>query len=261
METTTSLGEEIVYLPDEPVPVRRAGRRWRLAGKAAAVGVGAVVAWATTLLVFHGVRESRRERCNTRLKQVGLALHAYHEANGHFPAPALARRDGAPLLSWRVELLPYLGYRSLYERFRRDEAWDSPHNLALLGEMPAEFACPAGPRRREGRTGYLVVVGPKTDPTSVNTPFEPTRGVDFREMTDGTSATVLVLETDAFVPWTKPDDLRWSPGGPLPRLSTPHSGGAHALFADGATRLLRPTIDPGVLLAILTINGGEVSGG
>ena len=55
-------------------------------------------------------------------------------------------------------------------------------------------------------TPYLVVVGPETDAYSVNTPFEPTRGADIRHITDGTSGTILVLETDTPVPWTKPDD-------------------------------------------------------
>jgi prepilin-type processing-associated H-X9-DG protein len=106
-----------------------------------------------------------------------------------------------------------------------------------------------------------VVVGPKTEPSSVNTPFEPTRGVDLREMTDGTSNTVLVFETDAFVPWTRPDDLRWTPGGPLPHLASPHPGGAHVLLADGSIKFLKPTIGLDILLAILTINGGELTGG
>jgi prepilin-type processing-associated H-X9-DG protein len=185
----------------------------------------------------------------------------YQEAHGHFPAPALARRDGTPLLSWRVALLPHLGYRALYDRFHLDEPWDSPHNRSLLAEMPAEFACPGGPGRRAGLTGYLVVVGPQTDPTSVNTPFEPTRGVDIREITDGLSNTVLVIETNSLVPWTRPDDLRWSPGGPLPRLASPHDGGAHVVFADGAVRFLQPTIGPTILLAILNINGSEVISG
>ena len=176
--------------------------------------------------------------------QIGRALHEYHEVQGHLPAPALADRDGKPLLSWRVAILPQLGYQSLYERFHLDEPWDSPHNLALLREMPKEFACPGGPGRRAGQTGYLVVVGPKTEVGSVNTPFEPTRGADFSEFFDGTSNTALVIETDALVPWTKPEDLRWTPGGPLPRLASPHAGGAHVLFADGSARFLKSSIAP-----------------
>ena len=121
--------------------------------------------------VLEAMRASRRAACLTHLKQLGLAMEKYHEGHGHFPAPAIARRDGTPLLSWRVAILPQLGYQSLYDRFRKDEPWDSPHNLALLPEMPPEFSCPGDPWRPSGRTGYKVLVGPKTAPTSVNTPM------------------------------------------------------------------------------------------
>jgi prepilin-type processing-associated H-X9-DG protein len=47
----------------------------------------------------------------------------------------------------------------------------------------------------------------------------------------------------------------------MPHLKSPHSGGSHALFADVKTRFLKPTTRPEILLAILTINGGEVLGG
>ena len=124
--------------------------------------------------------------------------------------------------------------------------------------MPAVFACPGGLGRRAGQTRYLVVVGPETDAYSINTPFEPTRGADIRHITDGTSSTILVLEADVPVPWTKPDDLRWTKGEPLPRLKSSHTGGSHALFADGSTRFLKATIDPRTFASILTMNGNEV---
>jgi hypothetical protein len=170
-----------------------------------------------------------RSQCAGNLRQLGLAMLQYEEAHRQFPAPAIVGRDKTNLLSWRVAILPQLGYRSLYERFHLDEPWDSPHNLALLAEMPREFGCPGGPGRRAGKTGYLIVVGPETDPYSINTPFEPTRGADIRHLTDGTSNTALLLETDIFVPWTKPADLHWAKGEPVPRLFSPHDGGAHAL--------------------------------
>ena len=111
--------------------------------------LGILAAIVVIPLVISGIRtinqESRRKQCEANLKRIGLAFHEYHNSHGHFPAPAVARGDGTPLLSWRVALLPHLGYRPLYERFHLDEPWDSPHNRALLAEMPAELALP-GPR-------------------------------------------------------------------------------------------------------------------
>jgi prepilin-type processing-associated H-X9-DG protein len=258
----TSGDEGILVIGEGSATKRPVGPWWR-AIRAACLGGAAV---AVSLIVIFGiiapaVRESRRKQCVENFKRIGLALHEYHEAQGHFPAPAIADRDGKPLLSWRVAILPQLGYRSLYEQFHRDEPWDSPHNLALLPQMPDLFACPGGPSRRAGRTGYLVVVGPKTEVGSINTPFEPTRGAEISEIFDGTSNTILVIETDARVPWTKPADLAWNPDGPLPPLASPHHGGAHVLFADGSVRFLKVTIEPRILLALLTKNGNEVISG
>ncbi len=258
-ENLPLVDEDILVIPEESPSGRATGLWWRVV-RALGLGGGTAV---VSLIVFFGiispaVRESRRKQCDEYLDQIGRALHEYHRVQGHLPAPALADRDGKPLLSWRVAILPQLGYQSLYTRFHLDEPWDSPHNRALLREMPKEFACPGGPGTRAGQTGYLVVVGPKSELGSVNTPFEPTRGADFNEFFDGTSNTVLVIETDTLVPWTKPKDLQWTPGGPLPRLASPHDGGAHVLFADGTTRFLKTSIAATTLLALLTKNGGEV---
>ena len=48
------------------------------------------------------------------------------------PPPRSPTRDGRPLLSWRVAILPYLECDPRYSKFHLDEPWDSPHNLALL---------------------------------------------------------------------------------------------------------------------------------
>jgi prepilin-type processing-associated H-X9-DG protein len=212
-----------------------------------------------SFLFLDWLQHSRREQCQSHVRFLGLAMHEYNEKHTHFPAGAIVKGDGTPLLSWRVALLPQMGYKSLYQRFHLDEPWDSPHNLALISKMPREFSCPAGPARKDGRTGYRVIVGPENDGFSVNTAFGPTRGADIRHFTDGTSNTILILETKTFVPWTKPDEIHWAKGGAPPRLESPHSSGAHAVFADGAVRFLKPTIEPHILVALMTMNGGEVT--
>ena len=212
-------------------------------------------------MIKYANQESRLNRCSSQLHTLGLSLLEYQQTHNQLPAPAITSRDGKKLLSWRVAILPQLGYQSLYERFRLDEPWDSSHNFALLAQMPREFACPAGAPRSSGQTGYLVVVGPATDQFSVNTPFEPTRGADIRHITDGSSQTVLILETNHLIPWTKPDDLSWVPGEPPPLIASPHLGGTHVAFADGAIRFIKKTIDPRTFAAILTINGSEVISG
>ena len=235
--------------------------RARYAGIAALLSTLCVLAAVACFGLMKALAESRRTECAERLTRLGKAFADYHEAHGKLPAPAITSAEGNSLLSWRVAVLPYLGDQSLYNQFHRDEAWNSPHNLKLLAEMPKEFACPAGPARRSGLTGYQIIVGPESDETSVNTPFERTRGYDFRSFTDGTSNTILVLETHSLVPWTKPEELQWLPSEPAPAIASFHQNGANALLADGRVRFFTRTIDARTLISILTINGGEALGG
>ena len=230
-------------------------RRWALL-TAVAVAL-TFVAVATVPPLF---RDLHKARCAEHFKRLGAALLLFHEAHGHFPAAAITDRTGKPLLSWRVAVLPQLGYWSLYNEFRLDEPWDSPHNLALVSWMPPVYACPSLADRRSFVTGYQVVVGPRPVLAEVGTLFEWSRGVEVREVLDGTSNTAMVVETDHAIPWTQPDDTRFNPDGPLPRFGSGHPGGFHAVFADGLTRFLKYTISPEVLRSILTRDGGEVIG-
>ncbi|WP_315854190.1 DUF1559 family PulG-like putative transporter [Gemmata palustris] len=42
------------------------------------------------------------------LKQIGLAMHNYHDTNNAFPPAAVCDKKGKPQLSWRVLILPYI---------------------------------------------------------------------------------------------------------------------------------------------------------
>ena len=65
-------------------------------------------------------------------------------------------KNGKPLLSWRVQLLPFLEYAELYNQFKLDEPWDTRKQLKLLGKMPSTFALL---RVRLKNKGYTVYQG------------------------------------------------------------------------------------------------------
>lgn len=253
----------MTQLIQQPKQGQRKGRSLRQVLRYAVVRfvllvvVGAIGVMATAG-VWAAVRQSRRETCFHNLSQLGLAFHAYHEKHEHFPAAAITGKDGKPLLSWRVELLPYMGRQDLYDEFHRDEPWDGPHNLALLSKMPEMYACPSEPDRARGLTTYQVVVGPKAGLGVVGTMFEEARGIDIREVTDGASNTVLVAETGRPMPWTQPDDRRFVEGGALPTFGSRHNGGFNALFADSSVRFLRFTLSLETLRLLLTRDGNEI---
>ncbi|HYT94720.1 MAG TPA: DUF1559 domain-containing protein [Gemmataceae bacterium] len=206
---------------------------------------------------------SARERAisQNNLKQIGLAMHNYHDAYRCLPANAIYSKDGKPLLSWRVAILPYIEQNVLYQQFKLDEPWDSPHNKALLQHMPPQYA-PV----REGPgepfcTYYQVFTGPNTpfpDVPPQGGPFGA-RGLRLTEFRDGTSNTLLAAEAGEAVPWTKPADIAISPVQPLPKLGGQWRSGCNVLMADGSVRWvdLRRVSEP-TLRALITPSGGEV---
>ncbi|MCA9201376.1 MAG: DUF1559 domain-containing protein, partial [Planctomycetales bacterium] len=142
---------------------------------------------------------ARRTQSANNLKQLALAMHNYAAVYGHFPPPVVmgGPKNDVPH-SWRIEILPYLEQLALYQAYRMDEPWDSDHNKALIDLMPPLFRHPEAP---EGATSssYYVLTGDSTI-------FHGTKGTRFEEITDGTSNTLLIIEAERDIPWTKPED-------------------------------------------------------
>jgi hypothetical protein len=202
------------------------------------------------------VREAaERTRSSNNLKQIGLAMHNYLDANGRFPAVANFGKDDKPLLSWRVHLLPYLDQDALYKEFHLDEPWDSDHNKKLIAKMPDVFRSTAdGKLAKDGKTTYLA-------PRGKETMFPPgTMGIRITDITDGTSNTIMLVDgaDERAVVWTKPDDLEIDPKEPQKGLAVRARDAFLVLFADGSVRGLPKDIDKKTLWAIFTIAGGEV---
>jgi RNA polymerase sigma factor (sigma-70 family) len=184
------------------------------------------------------------------LRQIGLAMHNYHDVYAHFPTAAIYSKEGKPLLSWRVAILPYIEQQELYKQFHLDEPWDSAHNKKLLAQMPPVYA-PVRGKAKKGYTYYQVFTGKGTI-------FPGRKTIRFQDITDGTSNTILAVEAGTAVPWTKPADLPFKAGAPLPKLGGMFGGGFNLLMADGSTRFVRAGFNAEILRALITRNGGEV---
>jgi hypothetical protein len=212
-------------------------------------------------------REAKpRSQCNNNLKQIMLAMHNYCDKYGRFPPAYTVDRTGRPVHTWRVLLLPFLGQGRLYQRLRLDEPYDSPHNQAVFDSiqaghdgvrsMPRVFRCPVDKENRTD-TNYVMIVGPRTISNGSNS-------VGFKDITDGTSNTIAVVETYGLgIRWYEPRDLRADEMSF--RINDPehysiasrHPGGANVAVADVSVRFLPEDADPRALEATTTISGGE----
>jgi hypothetical protein len=205
---------------------------------------------------IHQAAERNASRDN--LKQLTLAMHAYHDTYGHTPPAVVYSKDGkTPLYSWRVELLPFLEEDDLYMQFHLEEPWNSAHNLALLKRRPKVFA---SPKKIEGQeeftTFYQVFVGPQNE-----APFEGRRQLKMpASFPDGTANTFLIVEAGDPVLWTKPDDIPYSCKGPLPKLGGIFKEGFNAALADGSMRFIKRSVSEKTIRAAITPAGGELQG-
>ena len=209
---------------------------------------------ALLLPAVQAAREAaRRNVSQNNLKQIMLSMHNHHDANKSLPAAAITDKEGKPLLSRRVTILPYLEENQLYQEFHLDEPWDSEHNKKLIPRMPTVYVNPSRDYKGDGTTTYLVPTG------DAGLFKDLAKGVKFREVTDGLSKTIAAVEVteDHAVPWTKPDDLKIDPKRPLAGLKGARVGGFLAALADGSVRMIADDIDPTFLTAMFTPDGGE----
>ena len=185
------------------------------------------------------------------LKQIGVAMHNYHDAHRTFPPAYQADASGRPLLSWRVLILPYLGQDALYREFHLDEPWDSDHNKKLIERIPAVYQSP-GTAAGSGKTNYLTVRGP-------NTVFPGKDCVGFSDITDGAANTVLVVEASnqKAVVWTKPDDLEYNDADPAAGIMGLCRDGFLATLCDGSAIQIRSSLDSGAIRCLFLRNDGK----
>lgn len=226
-----------------------------------AFAVGAGSGMAAFLLTEVGVdalsllnpASARDAEGMNRLKQIGLAMHNHHDVYKRLPAAASTDDDGNQLLSWRVQILPFIEQGALYEQFHHDEPWDSEHNRKLIARMPDIYAAP-GSEAEEGRTNYLTI----RDESSL---FPGTDPIRFAGITDGLSNTIMVVEAsdDAAVIWTKPDDAVLDPMKPMRLLGGLRKGGFFAVLGDGSVGYFPDSLGAEIINAWIGRNDGVIS--
>jgi hypothetical protein len=188
-------------------------------------------------------------KSQNNLKQIALGMHNYHDVFARFPGPVKSDED-KPLLSWRVQILPYIEQHGLYEQFHMDEPWDSEHNKALIAKMPDVYKSP-GSKAGEGMTNYVTI----NDPDSA---FPDGEGISLAKIRDGTSNTFMALEVsdEKAVIWTKPEDLKLDAMNPLKGIVGLRKKGFLAGLCDGSVHHFEE-IDAETFRSIMTRDGRE----
>ena len=203
-------------------------------------------------------RPRLRFECANHLKQIGIALHTYHDVYGSFPPAFVADENGKPMHSWRVLLLPFLEQELIYRQYDFSEPWDGPNNIRLAPMLRDLYECPSDTNSGlPSQASYVVVMGSGT-----MWPYE--KAVKLAEITDAHGDTIAVVEVhNSGIQITEPRDLDIAS---LPLVINPksgqgissgHSGGAQMVCADGSLRFLSNTTDKETLIKLLILDNGS----
>ena len=259
----------------------------------------AAVASAIALPALQGNRQqARRTACKNNLKQIGLALHNYHDAFNTLPPGWISSNH----FGWQVMTLPFMEQANLYNELNFLKAFDT--KSPLFKQKINDYRCPVdrGGEIAAGlsRSNYAgVMVGTPSNTTGQSTHGGGTFGVNsrrgFRDYRDGMSNTIMVGERmsttrlhreapdDKNVTIPEKETIRGTEGtwvglnpGELsivssselgvPNSSTygafssAHTGGAQFMVGDGSVRLISENINPKTFAAICTTAGGETTG-
>lgn len=157
---------------------------------------------------------ARRSQCKNNLKQIGLALHNYHDVNNALPPGyTIGSQTLFPAnngLGWNFHILPYFDQAPLFQKFDANVSISTAPNVGLAESVLTAVRCPSdvGPEQDPGNffgsqngatsnyPGNFGVGTPASDIRSalVQGIFGRNTKVRFRDLKDGTSNVIFVGE-------------------------------------------------------------------
>jgi prepilin-type processing-associated H-X9-DG protein len=195
--------------------------------------------------------------CANYVLEIGRALYNYQGVHGTLPPAHLLDKDGKPLHSWRLLLLPHIEESILYGQFDLTQPWNARRN-DYWRQPVCLYQCPNDGHGMQATTRYLAVVGP-------DSLWGKRWGItDDAGQADRRTPAVVVEVPDSDVRWAEPRDITLEEActilasanvsGASGRHSIPGNFffeevvGANVLFADGSVMFV-PTGWPREMLA------------
>lgn len=192
------------------------------------------VALAVILPAIQQARTAaRNEISSNKLKQIGIALHNYHDTYLAFPPGLIEDEDGQARTSWRAMLLPFMldKQHRKYNDYDYNVAWDDPKNQEVVNLFPDIYASPNV--SESGYTPYVAVLGPRTA-------ISRTEKSSIFNTTDGSSNTLCIIEdTKRPVAWNSPQDISFDEFLARYDQEDFQPRGVLVLMVDGSVRYLQ----------------------
>lgn len=255
--------------PDNPPPKSSSSSTTTIVVVVVAVAMamgclcGVPVLIALLLPAVQMAREAARQQVSmNNLRQIGVALHEYHDTHKTFPPAFIPDEKGQPRTSWRTLILPFMEQEALYDRYDFNVAWDDPKNEAVRQTQLQFYRSPRSETKPNG-TNYVVVT--RSDLAAIAggqgaTAFPGAHGRKLADLRDGTANTILVIEIrNSDIEWSEPRDIDFSQLSTDP--SAPNSinqvGSILVLMGDGSARRLDSQTPLETIQAMLTADGSE----
>lgn len=262
---------------------------------------------------------ARRMSCSNNLKQIDLSIHNFHDTFGELPYAVRDRAEGDDGDTYRsgwIQILPFMEKDAVAQRWDPNERPESTvdndgdgwSNGTLQQETIPTYLCPTmtmpteelsdnrGPSSYQfctsssqstydlayyGSEADGAIIPSYTNPSHAYAPQHYGDPTKLRDLTDGTSNTFMVGETD-FTPEGVPsssygavwaygytygwgtgynsfDDHDEATGTKIGGFRSQHPGGAHFALGDGSVRFVPATLDRDIYLAMFTRAGSEVA--
>tara|TARA_R110002095_G_scaffold150422_1_gene130093 strand:- start:210076 stop:210651 length:576 start_codon:yes stop_codon:yes gene_type:complete len=189
------------------------------------------------------------------MKQIGLALHNYHETYQTLPRGKILSESGRPEHCWQTLILPFLDQQFLFRQIDFTTPWDASANQEAFQQEVPVYLNPKS-KSKTSPDGYALshFVGNKLV-------LKSGTDISFKEMHDGTSNTIMAMEIgEHFKPWGDPTSLTEPVNVIGPDKKTLSEGRSFILMGDGRVRFINKNIAPAILKALSTPAGGEEVG-